>query len=166
MRPPRFLADADFNHKIVVGLHRREPSVDFMGALDGGVIGLPDSRVISVAAQAGRILVSHDRKTMPGHFARFGETRSSPGIIIVSQDLDIGAAIEDLVLIWQPRTRKNGATTSDLSRFELFDPCDIRRLGVISPNGKAIPPGVGPKRRKMTHCQRGTIAPTSPIELR
>lgn len=100
MRPPRFLADADFNHKIVVGLHRREPSIDFVGALDGGVIGLPDSEVISVAAQSGRILVSHDRKTMPGHFARFRETRSSPGIIIVSQDLDIGAAIEDLVLIW------------------------------------------------------------------
>ena len=29
----------------------------------------------------------------------------------------------------QARTRKNGATTSDLSRFELFDLCDIRRLG-------------------------------------
>ena len=37
---------------------------------------------------------------MPGHFARFLEKRSSPGIIIVSQDLDIGAAIEDLLLIW------------------------------------------------------------------
>ena len=37
---------------------------------------------------------------MPSHFARFRETRSSPGVIIVSQDLDIGAAIEDLLLIW------------------------------------------------------------------
>jgi hypothetical protein len=27
---PRFLADADFNHKIVVGLRRRELSVDFL----------------------------------------------------------------------------------------------------------------------------------------
>jgi hypothetical protein len=97
---PRFPADADFNHKIVVGLRRREPAVDFMGAHDGGVVGLPDPDVISAAAESGRILVSHDRKTMPGHFARFRETRSSPGIIIVSQDLDIGAAIEDLLLIW------------------------------------------------------------------
>jgi hypothetical protein len=71
-----------------------------MGAHDGGVIGLPDPDVIGVAAESGRILVSHDRKTMPGHFARFWETRSSPGIIIVSQDLDIGAAIEDLLLVW------------------------------------------------------------------
>jgi Domain of unknown function (DUF5615) len=97
---PRFLADADFNHKIAVGLRRREPSVDLLSAHDGGVVGLPDPDVISVAAESGRILVSHDRKTMPGHFARFRETRSSSGIIIVAQDLDIGLAIDDLLLIW------------------------------------------------------------------
>ena len=71
-----------------------------MSAHEGGVIGLPDPDVIGGAAESGRILVSHDRKTMPGHFARFRETRSSPGIIIVSQNLDIGATIEDLLLIW------------------------------------------------------------------
>ncbi len=98
---PRFQADADFNHKIVVGLRRREPSVDIESAQDGSVIGLPDPEVLSVAAGSGRILVSHDRKTMPGHFARFRETRSSPGLIVVSQELDIGAAIEDLLLIWE-----------------------------------------------------------------
>ena len=54
-----------------------------------------------MAADSGRILISHDRKTMTGHFTRFRETRSSPGLIIVSQDLDIGAVIEDLLLIWE-----------------------------------------------------------------
>ena len=34
------------------------------------------------------------------HFTRFRETKSSRGLIIVSQDLDIGPAIEDLLLIW------------------------------------------------------------------
>ena len=37
---------------------------------------------------------------MPGHFADFVARRSSPGLIIVSQDLDIGTAIEDLLLLW------------------------------------------------------------------
>jgi hypothetical protein len=37
---------------------------------------------------------------MPGYFMRLRETRSSPGLIIVSQELEIGAAIEDLLLIW------------------------------------------------------------------
>jgi hypothetical protein len=37
---------------------------------------------------------------MPAHFARFLDSRSSPGLIIVAQDLDIGLAIEDLLLVW------------------------------------------------------------------
>ena len=97
---PRFQADADFKYKIVVGLRRQEPAVDFLGAHEGGVVGLSDPEVLSIATKSRRILVSHDRKTMPGHFKRFCETRSSPGVIIVSQDLEIGAAIEELLLIW------------------------------------------------------------------
>ena len=56
--------------------------------------------MLSIAAELGRILVSHDRKTMPRHFARFRETRLTPGLIVLSQDLEIGAAIEELLLIW------------------------------------------------------------------
>jgi hypothetical protein len=96
---PRFQADADLNHKIVVGLRRREPAVDIVSAHEGCVVGVTDPEVLEKAADSGRIPVSHDRKTMPSHFAEFQKTRSSPGIIIVSQNLDIGAAIEDLLLI-------------------------------------------------------------------
>jgi hypothetical protein len=97
---PRFQADADLNYKILLGLRRREPSVDFMSADEGGIVGVSDPEVLQVAAESGRILVSHDRNTMPAHLADFLELQSSPGVIIVSQDLDIGAAIEDLLLIW------------------------------------------------------------------
>ena len=45
-------------------------------------------------------MIYHDRKTKPAHFARFLDSRSSPGLIIVAQDLDIGLAIEDLLLVW------------------------------------------------------------------
>jgi hypothetical protein len=37
---------------------------------------------------------------MPAHFARFLIDRSSPGLIIVPQDLDIGDTIDALLLIW------------------------------------------------------------------
>jgi hypothetical protein len=84
---PRFQADADFNQKIVLGLRRRERAVDFWDARAAGVIGLPDPDVLHKAADLGRILISHDRKTMPAHFARFLDSRSSPGLIIVPQDL-------------------------------------------------------------------------------
>lgn len=96
----RFQADADFNYKIVLALRRREPAVDFMDAQRGGVIGAPDYQVLRIAADSGRIVVSHDRRTMPAQMVRFVEHCSSPGLIIVKQDLDIGAAVEDLLLIW------------------------------------------------------------------
>ena len=100
---PRFQADADFNQKIVLGLRRREPVVNFEDARAGGVIGVPDPDVLHLAAGLGRILISHDRKTMPAHFARFLDSRSSPGLIIVPQDLDIDLAIEDLLIEGQGR---------------------------------------------------------------
>jgi hypothetical protein len=97
---PRFQADADFNHKVILGLRRRNAAIDFQDANAGAVAGIPDSKVLSIAADLGRILVSHDRSTMPAYFARFLTNRSSPGLIIVDQDLDIGRTIEELLLIW------------------------------------------------------------------
>ncbi len=74
---PRFLADADLNQKIVTGLRRREPALDFLSAKDGGVIGRPDPDVLSIAADLGRILVTHDRKTMPRHSPDSGDAIGS-----------------------------------------------------------------------------------------
>ena len=80
----RFQADADLNRKIVVGVRRREPGIDFRSAREGDVVGRSDPEVLSLAAQDGRVLVSHDRHSMPGHFAGFIENQPSPGLIIVS----------------------------------------------------------------------------------
>ena len=74
---PRFQADADFNNKIVTGLRRREPAVDIRTARDGEVIGKPDPEVLAIAATAGRVLLTHDRNTMPVHFAALLRVRST-----------------------------------------------------------------------------------------
>lgn len=97
---PRFQADADFNNRIVVGLRRREPAVDIPSAADGGVIGMADPDVLLATAEAGRILLSHDRRTIPGHFTTFIKGRMSPGGLLVAQDIDIGAGIDELLLVW------------------------------------------------------------------
>jgi hypothetical protein len=97
---PRFLADADFNQKVIAGLKRREPSLDFLSAKDGGTIGRSDPEVLEISANFGRVLVSHDRRTMLSHYVRFRESQESPGLIVVSQDLDVGETIEQLLLIW------------------------------------------------------------------
>jgi hypothetical protein len=71
----RFQADADLNQDIIAGILRREPRVDFQTAGQAGLRGLDDVQALALAARDGRALVSHDRKTMPAHFAEF----SSPG---------------------------------------------------------------------------------------
>jgi predicted nuclease of predicted toxin-antitoxin system len=96
----RFLADADFNHKIVTGLRRRGQGLDCLWAHEAAVIGLPDPEVLAIAASMNRVLLSHDRKTMIGHFMDRVEATGSPGLIIVPQSLDIGRAIGEIVLIW------------------------------------------------------------------
>lgn len=61
---------------------------------------LPDPDVQVLAAQEGRILVTHDRRTMPTHFGHFIEDHQSPGLIVISQKTEILSAIEDLILLW------------------------------------------------------------------
>ena len=74
--------------------------MDSQDARMGGIIDLLDPAVLLRSAALDRIVISHDRKTMPAHFARFLIDRSSPGLIIVPQDLDIGDTIDALLLIW------------------------------------------------------------------
>jgi hypothetical protein len=96
----RFQADADLNEDIVKGVLRREPRIDFRTATVAGLRGLSDLEVLTLGAQDGRVLVSHDRKTMPRTFARFIATRTSPGLFLVSQKTDLLISIESILLAW------------------------------------------------------------------
>jgi hypothetical protein len=97
----RFQADADLDEDIITGLRRREPSIDVQTALEGQLTALHDLDVLARAASQGRILVSHDLRTMPRHFADFiAKGGASPGLLIVPQRTATGAAIEELLLIW------------------------------------------------------------------
>jgi hypothetical protein len=97
----RFQADADVNQHIVRAVRRREPEIDFQTAHEAGLHGLDAETVLAQAAHAGRLLVSHDRRTMPMHFATFTAARTSAGVILLSQSLPIIQAVEDLILIWE-----------------------------------------------------------------
>jgi Domain of unknown function (DUF5615) len=96
----RFQADADLNEEIVLGVIRREPGIDFKAATEAGLRGLPDSDVLARAAQENRILVSHDRRTMPAHFATFIQNHVSPGVFLIAQSLSVRTAIDELLLLW------------------------------------------------------------------
>lgn len=97
----RFQADNDFNQKIIDAILLREPAIDFQTAPVVGLhLGIPDEQVLAIAAEEGRLLVSHDKKTMPTHFANFVAAQSSPGLFIVSRKLSIAQATDWLILYW------------------------------------------------------------------
>ncbi len=94
-----FLADTDLRFAIVRGL-REQYQIDFLPAQGLISESTPDPAVVTLAAHLGRVLVSHDLKTMPGHFYRFLEQRESPGLILIPQLLPTGSAVEELRVAW------------------------------------------------------------------
>lgn len=97
----RFLADASLRHAIVTGCVRREPAIDFLSAHAAKLHGISDPDVLVIAAAQGRILVTHDFRTMPKHSAEFLTAgNSSPGVFLVKQRTPLASTIEDLVLVW------------------------------------------------------------------
>jgi hypothetical protein len=98
--PIRFQADADLNQIIVSAVLRRAPAIDFRTATTAALAGLRDQDVLALAARDGRILVTHDQSTMPRHFVEYVRLQRSPGLIVVPQDLSVGAAADDLIPIW------------------------------------------------------------------
>jgi len=108
----RLLADADLRFPIVSGLRRREPTLDFQRAQGFIRESLDDPEVLALAADLGRVLVSHDRRTMAGHFYRFLQTRESPGLILVSQVAPIGMVIDELHMVWSCSEEANSETVS------------------------------------------------------
>jgi Domain of unknown function (DUF5615) len=97
----RFQGDYDLKRAIISGVKRRIPEIDFKNADDAQLRGLDDQEVLAYAAREGRILVSHDRSTMPIHFANFVLAQESPGLILIEQSLPVREAIEDILLIWE-----------------------------------------------------------------
>ncbi len=63
----RFLADENFNNDILRGLQERMPDIDVVRVQDTEVYQSDDPRLLEWAAQQGRILLTHDVKTIPGY---------------------------------------------------------------------------------------------------
>ena len=74
------------------------PSIDFLTAQAAGLGGMKDPAVLALATEQQRVLVSHDIGTMPSHFRAFiNSGKRSPGLYLISQGLDIGPAIDELL---------------------------------------------------------------------
>ncbi|APB33165.1 hypothetical protein GlitD10_0849 [Gloeomargarita lithophora Alchichica-D10] len=100
----QFQADADLRQAIVTGVLRREPKLDFRSANEAELEGIKDHDVLSIAARDGRVLVTHDRKTMPTEFGQFITSQTSFGVLILSQNLPMSGAIDAIILVWEVST--------------------------------------------------------------
>lgn len=97
----RFLADENFDRRIVEGLRRKQPTIDIQTAKEAGLLGEHERIGRAYAAEHGRVLLSHDTSTMPGYlYARLADGQHSPGVLLVLQEAPIGPAIEDVLLVW------------------------------------------------------------------
>lgn len=96
----KFLADEDFDNRIVSGLLRRAPDVDVVRVQDVGLRTFDDVVVLEWAAAEGRILLTHDFSTMQAPaYQRVADEAPMPGVFELHQRLALSDAIEALLLI-------------------------------------------------------------------
>jgi hypothetical protein len=95
----RLLADEDFNGRILRGLLLRSPDLDVVRVQDVGLQGNKDESILEWAEHHGRILVTHDARTMPRHARdRIDRGQHLPGVWIVNDQASIGVCIDDILL--------------------------------------------------------------------
>lgn len=95
--PLRFLADENFDGRVNAALVVR--GVDVVRAQDVGLSGADDPSLLSWAAVEGRVVLTHDRKTMPDFaFDRVAAGEAMPGVIVVSTTGSIQVVVDTLLL--------------------------------------------------------------------
>ncbi|NJO43286.1 MAG: DUF5615 family PIN-like protein [Cyanobacteria bacterium CRU_2_1] len=105
------LSDENFNGDIVRGLFLRQPSLDLLRIQDVGLREVDDPAILAWAASHERILLTHDRATMPD-FAYERLVRGEPmaGLFVVNDRMSIRQAIDELLLLinWTEQTEWQG----------------------------------------------------------
>jgi hypothetical protein len=96
----KLLIDQDFDHDILRGLGQRIPDLDAVTALQVGLSTAKDSELLEWANHAERIVVTHDRRTMPAYAARrMNEGKRVFAVFVVPRRLPIVDVINDLEIM-------------------------------------------------------------------
>jgi predicted nuclease of predicted toxin-antitoxin system len=95
-----FIADENFNHRILRAIHRRLPEIDIVRVQDTIGAGVDDPAILEWAAREQRIVLTHDVQTMPDFaFDRVRAGLPMPGVIEVDDTASLAAILEDIFLI-------------------------------------------------------------------
>ena len=81
-------------------LFLRHPELDLIRVQDVGLEGMEDSDILAWAAVHNRIVLTHDRTTMPDFaYARVVTEQPMPGVFVVDDHMGIRQAIDEILLI-------------------------------------------------------------------
>src|SRR5436305_368734 len=96
----RFLADENFNGDVLRGLLLRRPDLDVVRAQDLEIAGADDSSLLVFAAGESRIVLTHDRASLPdAAYALIASGQHITGVVVVNGRLPIKLVVEDLLLV-------------------------------------------------------------------
>ena len=96
----RLLADENFNRSIVRGVFLRRRDVNLVQIQDVGLSGANDDDVLEWSANEGRVLLTHDYKTIPKYaYERVRAGLSMPGVFVGDTYLPVQQAIDDVLLL-------------------------------------------------------------------
>ncbi|HEY9743165.1 MAG TPA: DUF5615 family PIN-like protein [Coleofasciculaceae cyanobacterium] len=96
----RLLSDENFNGDIVRGLFLRQPNLDLLRVQDVGLREVDDPAILDWAASNERILLTHDRATMPDFaYQRLIRGEQIAGLFVVNDRMPIRQAIDELLVL-------------------------------------------------------------------
>lgn len=96
----RLLSDENFNGDIVRGLFLRRSGLDLLRVQDVGLRNADDAAILDWAASNGRILLTHDRATMPDFaYERLSQGQPMLGIFVINDRMPVRQVIDELLLL-------------------------------------------------------------------
>lgn len=96
----RLLIDQDLDHDILRGLIRRIPQLDAVTTFEIGMSEAADDELLTWAGRDGRVIVTHDRTTMPVHAGNLmREGKQIAGLFVVPRRLPLHQVLDDLELL-------------------------------------------------------------------
>lgn len=94
------LSDENFNGDIVRGLKLRQPEINLLRVQDVGLQEVDDPTILGWAASNNRILLTHDRATMPDFaYQRLIKRERMTGLFVLNDRMTVRQAIDELLLL-------------------------------------------------------------------
>jgi predicted nuclease of predicted toxin-antitoxin system len=89
----KLASDENFDGDVVRGLIRRVPQLDLVRIQDADLAGSSDPTILAWSANENRVLLTHDRDTMPKFvYDRVIAGEPMPGVFLVSNRMPKGQA--------------------------------------------------------------------------